>query len=431
MSSSGFPSSEEKGHSKAWPKTDARHWRTKVFKRTGPDYHARIAFAHRQERFPLKTPNLDEAAAKARDIYKSLLAAGWEDTLAKFKPWNANAPGPDGVLTVGEYIEAARALFPGRPNTFLTYERKFRLLVSQIQGIKSTRRKHDYVNGGHVAFRRDVDTLPLSRVTPEAIAGWKTAYVQRHGTNPLKRDRARTSAISTLRNSKALFSAKLLKALKHLAPRMPSPLPFEGVDIGKPPRVKYKSKVNLPLLCKLANDELREAHPELFKIFLLAVTAGLRRSEIDALLWRQFNWHAKTLILEPHEYGALKTESSNDEVHLGADVAAYFQGAMKEAGTEFVVASAVAVQTGKHWKHYRCAGHFRALTQWLRSKGVDDQKPLHTLRKEFGSLVLARAGLYAASAALRHSNPKVTAAHYSDPKQRFAVDLGDIMEGVA
>lgn len=436
MSRNGLPSPEKVGHEKRWPKTDARHWRAKLFKRTGEDYHVRIGFENRQERFPLRTANADDAAAKAAKIYKSLVTAGWQQTIAEFKPWTVNAPGPDGVLTVGEYIEAARAHCKARVNSFLTYERKFRLMVSQIEGLKSNKRKHDYVKGGHVAFRKDIDAVPLARITPDAISAWQTAYIQRHGTNPLKKDRARTTAISTLRNSKALFSARILKALKHLAPRLPSPLPFEGVEIGKPPRTRYKSKINLPLLSKLASDELRDAHPEQFKIFLLAITAGLRRSEIDTLQWSQFNWHNRTLILEPHEYGAVKTESSADEVHLGDEILNYFKAAMPKPAAAtptsgFVVASAVEAQPAAHWKHYRCAGHFRALTGWLRSKGVTVQKPLQELRKEFGSLVLARAGLYAASAALRHSNPKVTAAHYADPKQRFAVDLGDIMEGAA
>lgn len=52
-----------------------------------------------------------------------------------------------------------------------------------------------------------------------------------------------------------------------------------------------KSKVNAALLATQAHAELKEAHPEQFKIFLLAFGAGLRRSEIDRLTWKHFDWH--------------------------------------------------------------------------------------------------------------------------------------------
>jgi hypothetical protein len=66
-----------------FPKTDARYWRDKVFKRSGDELHLRIRHGGTQFRWPLKTANRDQAAAKARDIYLSLvchnlpLVLGW------------------------------------------------------------------------------------------------------------------------------------------------------------------------------------------------------------------------------------------------------------------------------------------------------------------------------------------------------------------
>ena len=40
---------------------------------------------------------------------------------------------------------------------------------------------------------------------------------------------------------------------------------------------------------------------------------------------------------------------------------------------------------------HRCHREFDALCRWLRSHGVVSKKPLHTLRKEFGSQIHARA----------------------------------------
>ena len=54
--------------------------------------------------------------------------------------------------------------------------------------------------------------------------------------------------------------------------------------------------------------------------------------------------------------------------------------------------------------YYRAAKTFKRLTAWLRGKGVMGGKPLHTLRKEFGSMIAATADIHTASRQLRHSN---------------------------
>jgi hypothetical protein len=52
------------------------------------------------------------------------------------------------------------------------------------------------------------------------------------------------------------------------------------------------------------------------------------------------------------------------------------------------------------WQYYRCDAIFDSLTAWLRQNGVKTQRPLHTLRKEFGSLVCQAHGIHATSKAL-------------------------------
>ncbi len=53
------PSEKVRHHSK----TDPRYWRSRLFQRTGPDWHVQVAFAGRQDKIPLRTPNKDAAAA--------------------------------------------------------------------------------------------------------------------------------------------------------------------------------------------------------------------------------------------------------------------------------------------------------------------------------------------------------------------------------
>lgn len=410
----------------SWSKSDARFWRNRLFKRQGDDWHVRIAFKGIQERFPLHTPNAAAAAGKARDIWTSLQTVGWEQTRNRFKPWRVDSQSDDSPLTVGAYIEAARAAALVRATTFQCYERKFRFLVAQIAAIKSTKRKHDYVTGGHLQFRTDVGSVPLASITPDVVTRWRVAYLQRHGKNPIELNHARQSAASIIRNSKALFAPRVVR---NLALNLPSPLPFEGMEIGKLPRTRYTSRINLPLLATQAQKELAE-QPEAWKIFLLATCAGLRRGEIDTLTWRQFDWQGGRLRIEVTEYGSLKTESSAEVLDLAPGIVAEFQGFFQRSKDKFVVASAVDPRPAAHWKHYRCAGHFRALIDWLRSKGVKERNPIHTLRKEFGTRINQQFGIFAASAALRHSSITLTREHYVDRKERIAIDLSDITKGV-
>src|SRR4029077_939618 len=93
----------------------------------------------------------------------------------------------------------------------------------------------------------------------------------------------------------------------------------------------------------------------------------------------------------------------------------------------FVIASAQPGKAGLSGQYYRCQETFELLYAWLRGKGVKDKKPLHVLRKEFGSIINQRHGLYAASAALRHRNISTTAGHYVANKSRIMFEFGDLL----
>jgi hypothetical protein len=58
-------------------------------------------------------------------------------------------------------------------------------------------------------------------------------------------------------------------------------------------------------------------------------------------------------------------------------------------------------------------------------------KPLHTLRKEFGSVVCDLHGIYAASLSLGHANIGITARYYLDKKGRTTVGLGHLLAAEA
>jgi hypothetical protein len=79
-------------------------------------------------------------------------------------------------------------------------------------------------------------------------------------------------------------------------------------------------------------------------------------------------------------------------------------------------------------RRYRCRAVFAQLNDWLRSQGITARRAIHELRKEAGSIVATQSGIHAASRFLRHADIQITAAHYSDHKERITVPLGAMLK---
>jgi hypothetical protein len=71
---------------------------------------------------------------------------------------------------------------------------------------------------------------------------------------------------------------------------------------------------------------------------------------------------------------------------------------------------------------------FNYVIWWLRRHGVDTAKPLHTLRKESGSLVAQQHGLFPAQQHLRHRDIATTAQFYLDRKAKAAIDTAALLK---
>jgi len=78
------------------------------------------------------------------------------------------------------------------------------------------------------------------------------------------------------------------------------------------------------------------------------------------------------------------------------------------------------------YRRYRCEPHWRTLIGWLESNGINARKKVHELRKLFGDAIVKRHGIFAGSAQLRHSTIQMTASHYTDPRQRAALPVGNL-----
>jgi integrase len=92
----------------------------------------------------------------------------------------------------------------------------------------------------------------------------------------------------------------------------------------------------------------------------------------------------------------------------------------KGNNSEFVLTGAEPNPTATY-DYYRCDCTWRSLNTWLRGKGVKQQKAIHSLRKESGSLIASTHGIEAARQHLGHRDIRTTSAHYVDKKKRIEV----------
>jgi integrase len=185
--------------------------------------------------------------------------------------------------------------------------------------------------------------------------------------------------------------------------------------------MRYQSSIDVESLIRAAQKELPQ---EQFKIFLLAIMAGLRRNEIDKLEWPAFDWHKGVISIRATSHFTPKSEDSTGDVEVDPEMMELFSGYSARRTSDFVIESSVPVRPQGTYSHYRCQKHFDALATWLRNHGVDGNRPLHTLRKEYGSQVCAKHGIYAASRALRHADIAITSQHYLDKRESAKVGLG-------
>lgn len=424
-------------------KSHADYWAPRLRKRNYewdgktievPEWQIRIAHLGRREWFNTGTANKVNAAEKARKIYLSLISKGWQPTLQEFKPDMVLSK--DGA-TVGEFLDQVKAVSGLKPGTFEIYAKKFRSLIAGAFGIDGGKAKHDYVNGGYRVWLDKVQQVRLERLTPEKVNDWKVRELKAASKSPLHLKHASVTIRSILLSSKALFSPKIRK---HLTLRLPSPLPFDGVSLPEAGKSRYKSQVDPAVILTAAQRELAEGihgkdqppnpRPELYKILLLALGAGLRRDEIDKLQWKQIQWHKNTIRVETTEHGSTKSADSEADVDVDPGLLVILKTYMPKPGkgSPFVIESAIEPKRGfTRNHHYRCNRAFCELIEWLRGKGLTARNALHALRKEFGSQICAQAGIYAASVALRHSSINLTREYYVDKKQPTFLSISNLM----
>jgi integrase len=376
-------------------------------------------------RLSLGTPNGAAAADLAREMFVFLTANGWVSLLAKYRsptpatPSPSALPGKKGNPTVGQYLAAVRAESDLSRKTFDSYAGRLRFIVSQLFDIAGKAKWHNYRTGGTANWVSGIDAVPLEHVTSDKIRAWKKWYVDQAGHDEVLRRQRTVSVNSYLRQARALFSKRnVLSKLRSI--ELPEQLPFDGVALEKRVDQKfYGAGIDPMALVRAAMNELSD---EPLKAFLLAITLGLRR-RVDMLEWQSFDFTTATLRIIPTKWYALKTHESAAELPIEPEILELFRGWRARATGEFVIESDRAPNS-VNYQHYRCEETFQSLLQWLRSKGVQGQKPIHVLRKLYGSALNDQHGIAAASSGLRHADIRTTVSFYTDRRVRLTTGFG-------
>lgn len=407
---------EESGPAR-FSKSDARYWNApgRLFKDHGvADYSCRFSLRKKRYQVCLNTSNQREAANRAAKLFVRVSKEGWDVGLTQYR---AEPVKPDDLtVTVGAYIKNAISISTARKQSLEAYTKAFRRIVAEIKGISDD---HKFVARGSSSneWRNKVDAVEMASIIPADVVAWKNRRLKEVETDLLAKRRAVVTVNSLIRNSKALFGKKVLPFVEQTV-SLPRPLPFEGVSLEKPPSMRYVSKIDPYAILATAKDELAAADPEVFKVLVLALVCGLRRSEIDHLLWRAFDFTGALLRVEASEFHQLKSEDSAGVIDLDADTVALFRSFRTERPKSlFVIESTGKPSNESKSRTYRCNEIFKRLIEWLKKRGVDSHTPIHTLRKEIGSIIASEHGIFEASRYLRHSDIRITSAIYADKKK--------------
>jgi integrase len=210
---------------------------------------------------------------------------------------------------------------------------------------------------------------------------------------------------------------------------LPDKIPFHQVKFYKRQSAKYESTFNVEELLMKAQDELIGIEQDQqWIILVIAVCSGLRRGEIDRLTWNQVLFDHKKIFLGTTEVFDPKSDSGVS-VPMDDDLITLLRSHKEKHGGEYVIQSDVKPLFNTSTPHYRADRHEKALIKWLRKNGNDAHKPIHTLRKEAGSLVTQKYGLHAASLFLRHADIQVTSDHYVDSTKPSSTGLSSLLTG--
>tara|TARA_Y100000310_G_scaffold209276_2_gene209870 strand:- start:1015 stop:2133 length:1119 start_codon:yes stop_codon:yes gene_type:complete len=261
-------------------------------------------------------------------------------------------------------------------------------------------------------YKGDVIKRKSSILTGKVISDWeKLRHSQVSGVKAMHS--AKRTIFSTVRKAKSVFTKRMqqryLDAAMHIDVKS-----FLARSVENGPSVRYKAPKDKSLAPRTfkASEKLRREDPQAFICLLLAMQAGLRKSEIAnaRLSWLEDH------VIHVQPDGEYDTKNSHErEVPVNGDT---YQTLIELLGEK------MSSDYAKHSGEYILSGNktertdlvFRRLNKWLADLGwTHSDKRTHELRKWYGSQVSKLGGLHAAQHLLGHMDYSTTDRYYADP----------------
>lgn len=233
----------------------------------------------------------------------------------------------------------------------------------------------------------------------------------------------RKPIISEIKHCKAMFKPSCLKFYEKQGVKVSNP--FHEMELGGIVRNPYT-----PLSAdkrKAIWEEARTLPTDEALIVILALGAGLRKSEIDKarLSWiGMMDDHCVFTVKAEHDF--TPKSSSNRNIPIAKELAEEIIE-IRNLGNPTENDPYILAGNGRGASRKDKA--YRKVNDWLKSKGVTSVNPLHSLRKEFGSKVFTEHGIGVASVLLGHADIKLTMDTYSGLTASPVIDMGGMIKG--
>ena len=375
------------------------------------------------------------AKSKAIAIMADIKSQGFEAAIKLHSKRRDQVPEDP---TIDEFCELYRTVISKAdfPPARVTLERYVRCLQRICEESKVGRiRKFD-----SAAVERFKEKFIGSALPPQE-AGKPKKRSAKSGSPKKARDpnSVRTTLNGIIRNAAALFSQSAMAEyrvkgldlqnpfagtkLKRVNIKSHTPFPRELLDTIWKRSIELRDGNPKAEKCDLSKGrrspsaiDFRSPHPDAYAIFLLELGLGLRRNEADKAEWAWvYEARDGRRFLEVRESDGFVPKSKKSRIiPIDPVIWDLLLGVKKDE--RFIVKSPEPKSKRDSVNKsvvYRCEEAHRVLVVWLRKMGVDDPKPCHALRKEFGSYVATNFSLFHAQKLLGHSTPAVTSAYYA------------------
>jgi len=358
-----------------------------VFQRQeGGAYYAKFRVKGRQYLLSTQSTVKRDAEAKARQLRSDVLAERWEELEAK-KVRQAR------FANLGELFTAYRR-HAGDVKPYVQ-RRNIQILRTIIRQARPT---HDK------APDNEIDALSTSILTASLLSDYKRIRLEAAGENGLAQQTAKITANACRRQARAIFKREVLPLYKDLS--LPDLTGFLGVPAFKVEKKGFRFDAEALGRSRAAAAQLRLDDANAYRIFLLALGAGLRKGEIAHGRWSWIEGDAKrgySIRIQATEDWSGPKGKREREVPLEPIVVDQLTQLRTQVGDTHLLEGC---------KTERCDQAFRRFADWLKGQGWEGRKAAHTLRKVYGSLVAAQHGLKAAQTVLGHADISTTADIY-------------------